>query len=322
MRRVAIIVIGAMGCGVEGPVDPPPPPPIVVSLEIAEIDPLTFVGQTVQLEVTGVMSDGTRRIVDPTLVEWQSSDTAVAVIAGGVVTALRGGNTTINANHEGHAAEVDVAVWISTLSEVSVRVMYVVPAEVEFRDDYGTGIARAIVDVQAWYRRQLDGLTFDVYSVVPEQCRLPEGEEYYSHGHTWDKILEGLQPCAPVEPATVRFSWVVYVDVEELCGEPHELGKGTSGLTMLARSDLELMQNPGTRVYCTGVWERSYVSILGGLAHELGHTFGLRHPRDCRAGLVTCDQKALMWTGYYNYPDTYFREDEKENLRRSPFIKR
>ena len=62
-----------------------------------------------------------------------------------------------------------------------MRVLYVVPADREFRDDYSDGISKAIVDVQSWYRRQLDGLTFDIYSVMPEQCHLPRSEDYYSH---------------------------------------------------------------------------------------------------------------------------------------------
>ena len=91
---------------------------------------------------------------------------------------------------------------------------------------------------------------------------------------------------------------------------------------MLPREDLELMQNPGTKVYCDGTFYRSYGSVLGGLAHELGHTFLVPHPPGCDEGLPTCDYRALMWNGYDDYPDTYFRDDEKATLRRSPFIKR
>ena len=87
--------------------------------------------------------------------------------------------------------------------------------------------------------------------------------------------------------------------------------------------DLALMQNPGTWTFCdVGTIERSYGSVLGGLAHELGHAFGLPHPPGCDEELPTCDYAALMANGYDVYPDTYLRDDdEKVFLRRLPFIK-
>ena len=38
----------------------------------------------------------------------------------------------------------------------------------DFRSDYQRGHrARHLVDIQSWYRRQLDGLTFSLYDVIP-----------------------------------------------------------------------------------------------------------------------------------------------------------
>ena len=110
-----------------------------------------------------------------------------------------------------------------------MRVLYVAPADREFSADYSDGISRAIVNVQSWYRQQLDGLTFAIYNVRPEQCRLPRGEDYYSRGDAWEKVLRDVQSCAPVRADTTRFSWALYVDVYEDCGEPHELGRGGAG---------------------------------------------------------------------------------------------
>ena len=214
-------------------------------------------------------------------------------------------------------------VQISTLREGSVRVLYVAPADREFRDDYSDGISRAIVDVQGWYRRQLDGLTFDIYSVRPEQCHLPRGEDYYSHGDVWEKVLTDVQSCAPVQGGTSRFIWALYVDAEERCGEPHELGRGLDGLAMMGSGDLEGLSNPGPYSACDGgPWEGTLGRWMGGTAHELAHTFLVPHPPGCDEGLPTCDTDALMHNGYESYPNTYFRDDEKAILRRAPFIKR
>ena len=291
------------------------------SLEVSEPVPLTSIGETVELLVTGI-SDDSVRSVDNALVDWQSSDPDVATVSGGVVTAVRGGNATITATYEENSVELAISVWISTLREGSVRVLYVVPADKEFRDDYSAGISKAIVDVQSWYRRQLDGLTFDIYSVIPEPCHLPEDEDYYAYTEVWTRVLRDVQPCAPVVPNDPGFIWALYVDVEEACDGFQALGRGGDGLTLLPGYDLELMQNPNrTRVFCDGTFYRTYGSVLGGLAHELAHTFYVPHPPGCDEDLPTCDTEALMGFGWGNYPDTYFRDDDKEILRRSPFIK-
>ena len=294
-----------------------------VSLEVAETAPLTSIGATVALSVTGVQDDGTRQPVDNALIQWQSYDPTVATVSEGVVTAVRGGNATITATYEENTAESVISVWTSTLRQGSVRVLYVAPADREFRDDYSLGVSMGIVDVQAWYREQLDGLTFDIYSVIPERCQLPRVHQYYDHGDVWEKVLADIQSCAPVEGDTERFTWVLYVDVEERCGEPQELGRGGAGLTMMGRGDLDGLSNPSPYSWCgLGPWEGTLGRWRGGTAHELGHAFHVPHPPGCEEELPTCDHRALMWNGYEDYPDTYLRHDEKVILRRSPFIKR
>ena len=54
-----------------------------LSLEVSETAPLTSISETVQLSVTGVSDDGARP-VDNALIEWQSSDPAVATVSGGL----------------------------------------------------------------------------------------------------------------------------------------------------------------------------------------------------------------------------------------------
>ena len=147
----------------------------------------------------------------PLLSSGSPPDPAVATVSEAVVTAVRGGNATITATYEEHTVKSVVSVWISTLSEGSVRVLYVVPADKEFRADYSAGISKAIVDVQSWYRRQLDGLTFDIYSVIPEPCHLPENEYYYSYTEVGEKLLRDVQPCAPAVHNDPEFIWALYV---------------------------------------------------------------------------------------------------------------
>ena len=325
---VGFIVALSAACGDDGPRMPTEPTsatePTITSVSVMGDPVLMGVGETVRLSLVATLSDGSTRDIDPTLAEWRSSDPAVAMVASdGVVTAIRAGQATISATYEQQEAELEMSVRISSHSQGSVRVMYVAPADREFRADYSAGIAAAIVDVQSWYRNQLDGLTFSIYSVVPEWCQLPREHDYYSHGNAWEKVLQDVQSCAPVRRDTSWFSWALYVDVTERCGEPHELGRGGDGLTMLQTDGLHLAQTPETTEeyrYCADTFNRTFGGVMGGLAHELGHTFRLPHPPGCDEGLPTCDYPALMWDGYYSYPNTYLRDDEKSVLRRSPFF--
>ena len=189
LSAVLAVVALAKGCGDgDSPTAPPTPEParpttVTVSPATAE---LTALGETVQL--TAEVRDQNARVMAGATVTWTSSANPVATVdASGLVTAVRGGNTTITATYEEITAESVISVWISTLSEGSVRVLYVVPADREFRDDYSDGISKAIVDVQSWYRRQLDGLTFDIYSdrppiVVPPTVLVQRPPEAWGEG--------------------------------------------------------------------------------------------------------------------------------------------
>ena len=90
--------------------------------------------------------------------------------------------------------------------------------------------------------QQLGGLTFSLYDAKPQECRLPEPLEHYGR-HSWPRVLDGVQHCAPVTEATSTFVWVIYADVDNDCaadgsgGKPEDgydqLGRGGPGLTML-----------------------------------------------------------------------------------------
>ena len=293
---------------------------VVVSLETAETTPLTEVGETTELSVSAIYSDGSTQTLDAALVQWQSSDPWVASVSEGLVTAVGGGNAMITAAHEGRTVEVPVAVRISTKSAGSVRVIYAAPSDREFRADISEFIAHAMVDLQSWYRRELDGLTFSIYETTPEECRMSESADYYVRGNAWEKVTEGLQPCAPVQHDSPDFIWVVFPIVSEPCDEPQELGAGGAGLTIMPVNDGAPVLGEVQDECGEGSYFITLGSKIGGPGHELGHTLGLPHPPGCDAGLPTCDYGALMGSGNYSYPETYLRADDKEVLIRSPFI--
>ena len=214
-----------------------------------------------------------------------------------------------------------------------VRVLYAVPSDREFRSDYSQAIRRAMEHVRFWYQQQLDGLTFSLNFPIPEKCQMSQPEAFYAR-YSWERVLDGVQHCAPVEGYTSDFVWVIYSDVELACAPDggtgewedgyDQLGAGGPGLTMLHRGDLEGLTEPWDYVFCGEEAEDrppgSLGRWIGGLAHELGHAFDLPHPPGCDEELPTCDVPALMQNGYESYPDTYLRDDDKAALRSSPFI--
>ena len=311
---------------------PAPTAPTIASLDVTALPQLTSIGETAQLAVTANMSDASHRDVGNSLVQWESSDSWVATVSEGVVTAVGGGNASITATYEGLIAEAPVSVRISQRSPGTVRVLYAAPADREFRSDYRQAIQHAIVDLQSWYRRELNGLTFSLYDPVVQHCQMSQTEDFYSRGDAWDKVVADVQHCAPVRWGTSDFTWVIYADVMESCDEylelgedAHELGRGGLGLTILPRGDLDGLTTPGVYYYCgEGPYDSSLGRFIGGLGHELGHAFGLPHPPGCDPWqATTCndlESLSLMHDGYEAYPETYLLPADRELLMRSPFF--
>ena len=180
------------------PTPAPPPAPTVASLEVSGTGVLTSIGETTQLMVTATLSDGSMQAVEAADADWESSDPAVATVSDGLLTAAGGGNAAITVTFGGQSAEVQVSVRISTREEGTVRVLYVSPADRQFRADYSEVITHAIVDVQSWYRRQMGGLTFQLYDATPEWCQMSEDSDYYGHaddlgGRCWRVCSTALQ---------------------------------------------------------------------------------------------------------------------------------
>ena len=300
-----------------------PPPPSVTSLELTSGREFPILlGETAELQLTAVRSDDSRLPVDSALAAWSSSNQAAATVSAGVVTAVEPGNAEISAWYEGLSAEIPVPVRISPTARGQVRVIYAAPADRPFRADYSSGISWAIREAQTWFRRRLRGLAFELHDTTPQFCQMPEDSDHYSSGHSWDRIVEGVQDCAPVAHDTPGISWYVFADVGELCGEDHELGAGGNGLAIVPRHDLEVLADSTRIKGCDRTHRRSRPSIAGGFVHEFAHTLGVPHPPGCDDRRAHCDYDALMQLGVFEFPDTYLRADEKEFLMRSRFIRR
>ena len=206
----------------------------------------------------------------------------------------------------------------------TVRVLYVVPSDRDFRDEHSEAITRAMGSLQAWYRDQLGGPTFTLYGARPERCQTSNPDEHYLRD-AWNKLLQDVQKCAPVEQFTTDYTWLIYADVESECDDPNSVGRGWGGLAMMGRDDLEGLIGNRLSFYdeCDrGPFSGPVDRWIGGAGHELGHALYVPHPPGCEDGESECDAWALMWLGFGDYPQTYLRDDEKKILLQSPFITR
>ena len=79
---------------------------------------LSSIGQTVQLSATAAFSTGNRTVT--AIATWQSSNTAVATVSGGLVTAVAAGPVTIAATYEGKAGTLNLTVALGSVMTAAI----------------------------------------------------------------------------------------------------------------------------------------------------------------------------------------------------------
>ena len=194
----------------------------------------------------------------------------------------------------------------------SARIVYLVSADRSVREDFRKGIDAAAKDLQGWYGRQLGGPTFRLNHPIVEVARSDKDAKwFYSHPNGGNQddwgYNNGLAEARRLVGAKYedpQYVWVIYSD------GPGNKGRSGSGVAVLPEDDLLGLvgQHPT---------QKDVKRWIAGLGHELGHAFGLAHPRDTEKYA-----DAIMWTGIYGkYPDkTYLTDEDKTILMKSPFF--
>lgn len=201
----------------------------------------------------------------------------------------------------------------NTLQEKSVRFVYLVSKDRKLNMAYKAGIEMAAKDIQNWYSKQLDGVTFKLNSPIVEVVYSDKKASYfYSHPNGDNKrawgyknTFEECQRLIGVKHFDPNYIWVIYSD------GPGNAGMGGSGVCIMPEDDLLGLIGKHPTQPDINRW-------IAGLGHEAGHAFGLAHPKDTQK-----DADAIMWTGIYGgkYPDVcYLTPEDKAILLESPFF--
>lgn len=196
----------------------------------------------------------------------------------------------------------------------SVRVIYLVSKDRNMRQDYKEAIKMAARDIQKWYKKQMNGKTFEfAKSDIVEVLHSDKKASWFTsspiegvHKDNWgfDHTLAEVKGILSQEAIPGNYTWVLYSD------GPGNTGRGGGNICYLPEDDLKglIGQHPT---------QPSIKRWIAGLGHEIGHAFGLPHPVD-----TDKDADAIMWTGIYGkYPDKcYLTDDDKKILNNSPFF--
>lgn len=198
-----------------------------------------------------------------------------------------------------------------------VRAVYLVPSDRTVNPQYQAGVANALLDLQDWYATQLGGITFRLPDTVVQTVVTPHASSYYATNPAggfatdffYNVVNEGFSLTGGLFNDPLH-RWLYYVDADILPGQGG--GAALFGVAELPGADLRGL---------VGLESTPISRWIGGLGHELGHTFGLPHPSTCEpVNTPQCPEQALMWLGYLTYPDAFLLPEDKQLLLASPFF--
>jgi hypothetical protein len=206
-----------------------------------------------------------------------------------------------------------------------VRAVYLVPSDRVVENGYRLGLERAMRQIQVFYRRELGGSTFTLHDPIVEVVPLLRPTSWYQSDapdpdptfRFWNAVTADAFALTGAFFNDPDNRWLFFIDADPLCGQ---IVGGTSGVAVLPKNDGRNMLCEGRIPACPNDNDINGVCVaVGGIAHELGHTFNLDHPTpgSCPPPDTSCGQ-ALMWSGFAAFPNAYLTPGERQSLLTSP----
>jgi hypothetical protein len=186
----------------------------------------------------------------------------------------------------------------------TVQVYLLTPNDQTFNADYYKAARSTILDLQAWYKTQMDGKTFQLNPVVVDTLTGSHSSSWYTadNGEISNNSPSGffntkgnLKELLGSKFDTTLYAYVVWVSVP--------FGEETipRGIAVESSTNLDGLLGSGPNMY------------KGAAGHALGHAFGLPE--------VTPNPDGIMSNGWPHYPNCVLKPAEKDSLNASPFFK-
>ncbi|MHB9108395.1 MAG: Ig-like domain-containing protein [Armatimonadota bacterium] len=278
----------------------------VTSLQIVP-NPVTLQqGQTVGLVAIAQDEAARAVLVTPATLSWSSDNSGIASIAAqtGATTGVSPGTTTVRVRETESGISTTVAV--TTLAhdpslfanDKVLRVLYIVPSDCTFSEEYNQWIEYSVFDLQRWYYQMTGGYTFKLRNPVVETVQTPHTAQWYTtnlvpNAEEWTwffyNTLNDAQEYHGVQYADGKNIWLVYVD-----------GVGPMGAA--AAPWFAAIPENDTR----------FPFWIGVVGHELTHAFGLPHAESY--------EHALTYLGCYRYPNAHLVPYDLSVLRNHAFF--
>jgi len=204
-----------------------------------------------------------------------------------------------------------------------VRMIYLVPRDKAPREKYRAAMANAILHVQNFFQSQLGSShnfsTFSIHNPVVEVYTTAHDASFYSSftgspfGRFFEAVLLDGFAVSGGGFNDPNYRWIYYIDADNACDQA--IG-GNAGVALLGINDLKgLTGEPG--LIC-GAAPFTPCRWIGGLGHELAHTWLVPHPPGCGVpggcSGGSFAENSLMWVGYASYPGTYLLDADKSQL--------
>ncbi len=197
-----------------------------------------------------------------------------------------------------------------------VRAYYAVPSDVEVSGEEASqaveAITAALIDVQQWYDKQLEGESFRLHEI--RLCNLGQPVGFFAT-EGWVRLTEEIKKCEPpFRDWDKAYVTVIYAEIPE-CFSVGErvLGRAQLGKIMLGYNHLDILLGRELDNPCGFGWypdERK--DHLGAMAHEMAHALGIQ----CHGPNSSLVKGSwIMGHEWYDYPGAGFTARQKKMLQ-------
>jgi hypothetical protein len=193
--------------------------------------------------------------------------------------------------------------------QYSVIAYMITPPDKKFNSHYYRGARDAMLDLQEWFKSQLNGKTFVLNTTIIDTITGIHNSDWFNSYHgdsisgtvsenvpSYYNTKHELKQLLGDKFDTAHYAYFAFVQAS-FSNETIPSGLATAGLDNLE-----------------GLAGDSPESWEGADGHVLGHAFGLQDE-------VTESSDNIMSIGWPSYPNCGFNQEEKDSLNASPFIK-